>query len=446
LAFNVIIMSIKLTKLCTLLTIVMVIAYCFIRDTKIEKQYCGDLRNRIVGARLQLDGKLPYFYKWQAKDGVKYYDPQNFDSLKVSNITASPFMHVLLYPVAHLPQNSISFIWLICQYLMFVTMLFIAIYFCNNSMQVIVTALVSCIFLFSTWWLQHVANGQIYIVIPFLLLLFIVFLKPKRTASLLAASICAVALIAIRPTLVCFFLPFLPFIIAFNRQQIFAFFLAPLLFICFICSNKQQLVLWQNYKHGIVEQIKLHQNLHPIAQKNSISPNFRFWEGYDTATIHINNLNPLTIKSSNGNLFAFYQTIFNRKISVTVLNAIAIGLIAIFLLLFFFANSSKQLAEINNTALWGFCMYTISEFLSPIHRHHYNAVIWLFPILIMAIQHQKEQKLFYGCLIFSLCLSVNAFTIVHVPNIIIEIIVWIMVVLFLYKKANGIHNYNIALL
>lgn len=64
----------------------------------------------------------------------------------------------------------------------------------------------------------------------------------------------------------------------------------------------------------------------------------------------------------------------------------------------------------------------------------------------MAIQHQKEQKLFYGCLIFSLCLSVNAFTIVHVPNIIIEITVWITVVLFLYKKANGIHKYNIALL
>ncbi|MDI9366191.1 MAG: glycosyltransferase 87 family protein [Flavobacterium sp.] len=433
-------MSFKLTKLYTLLTIFVVVVYCFVRDTKIEKQYCGDLRNRIIGARLQLDGKLPYFYKWQAKDGVKYYDPQNFDSLKVSNITASPFMHELLYPLAHLPQKTISFIWLICQYAILFSMLFLAIYSCSNKVDLIITALVSCCFLFTTWWLQHVANGQIYILIPFFLQLFITFLKSKRLLNLFAAGICALILVAVRPTLAFFFLPFLIFVITLKKQQVFTLFLAPLLFICFICSNKQQQALWQNYRQSISEQIKLHQYLNPATQKNSLSPNYRFWEGYDTLTIHANNLNPLKIKSYNGNLFAFYNSVFNEKVSVTALSIVSICLVLGALLIFFYISICKKIITISQIALWGIIIYAISEFLSPIHRHQYNAVIWLFPLLLMAKQYQNEHKYFYGCLLLSLFLSINAFTLIHLPNIAIEITIWITILSFLFAQLFTKHK------
>jgi hypothetical protein len=46
----------------------------FIRDARYEKLYPGDLRNRVVGARLIYDGKSPYFYKWQPQDGMRYYN------------------------------------------------------------------------------------------------------------------------------------------------------------------------------------------------------------------------------------------------------------------------------------------------------------------------------------------------------------------------------------
>jgi hypothetical protein len=35
------------------------------RDTELEKQYPVDLRNRVVGSRLQMDGMSPYFYHWR---------------------------------------------------------------------------------------------------------------------------------------------------------------------------------------------------------------------------------------------------------------------------------------------------------------------------------------------------------------------------------------------
>ncbi|MDP9042728.1 MAG: hypothetical protein M3N30_12170, partial [Bacteroidota bacterium] len=49
-----------------------ILTHSVIRDVMYDKQYPGDLRNRIVGARLQKDGKLPYHYHWQESDGIRY--------------------------------------------------------------------------------------------------------------------------------------------------------------------------------------------------------------------------------------------------------------------------------------------------------------------------------------------------------------------------------------
>ena len=92
-----------------------VFSFCIWRDIQIEKQYTGDLRNRIVGARLQKDGKPPYFYKWRPQDGLRYYDPIKLDTTYANAITASPFFHHLLFPIADLQQREISQIWLAVQ-------------------------------------------------------------------------------------------------------------------------------------------------------------------------------------------------------------------------------------------------------------------------------------------------------------------------------------------
>ena len=57
----------------------------FIRDLGYEKLYPGDLRNRVVGARLIHDGQSPYFYKWKPQDGMRYYDPESFTNSIITN-------------------------------------------------------------------------------------------------------------------------------------------------------------------------------------------------------------------------------------------------------------------------------------------------------------------------------------------------------------------------
>jgi len=51
----------KIIFIATLVLAVCSACWCIYRDIQIEKQYTGDLRNRIVGARLQIDGIPPYF-------------------------------------------------------------------------------------------------------------------------------------------------------------------------------------------------------------------------------------------------------------------------------------------------------------------------------------------------------------------------------------------------
>ena len=64
----------KTALLLNLIVLAVLLTHSIYRDIQLEKQYPSDLRNRVVGARLQKDGKDPYFYKWKKEDGFRYID------------------------------------------------------------------------------------------------------------------------------------------------------------------------------------------------------------------------------------------------------------------------------------------------------------------------------------------------------------------------------------
>ena len=141
--------------------------YSVKRDIQLEKLYCSDLRNRVVGARLQKDGIAPYFYKWKEQDGMRYFDGLNKNSLHLSNITASPAFHDLLMPVSDLPQRTISLIWFWLQYLMLALMIFLFIRLGKNNFQRISILNLAVLFTYTEAWKAHITAGQIYFFIAF---------------------------------------------------------------------------------------------------------------------------------------------------------------------------------------------------------------------------------------------------------------------------------------
>ena len=89
------------------------------RDIRYSGEYMGDLRNRVVGARIIEDGGSPYFYKWKPGDPLRYYDPQAFDIYIPSISTSTPFLHRLLIPLAGLPFATIMRVWMGVLYLLY---------------------------------------------------------------------------------------------------------------------------------------------------------------------------------------------------------------------------------------------------------------------------------------------------------------------------------------
>ena len=124
------------------------------RDLHLIKLTSGDIRNRIVGARLQKDNQSPYFYKWKNGDGIRYYDPGNFNANAVSVSTASPFFHILLYPLAEFRQYTINRIWLALQYLLLAISVFLSLKLTGTVPQKIAVLTAGTGILFTEGWIS----------------------------------------------------------------------------------------------------------------------------------------------------------------------------------------------------------------------------------------------------------------------------------------------------
>ena len=92
--------------------------------------------------------------------------------------------------------------------------------------------------------------------------------------------------------------------------------------------------------------------------------------------------------------------------SVGMMKFIAGFTIIVFLSLYFFTRRKYDTLSLPNIALLAFCLYMISDFSSPIWRHQYYTVQWLFPLLVAATVYKPANKWLYGGLLFGLLLNI----------------------------------------
>ncbi|MBE9043779.1 hypothetical protein IQ255_05055 [Pleurocapsales cyanobacterium LEGE 10410] len=89
----------------------------FIFDLRNTLTYPGtDLRNRVVGARLMLEGIDPYFFKWHTGLPETFYDPLDIPSEALSKLSVPPTVLVLHSTIAKLPYLQQKILWLIVQW------------------------------------------------------------------------------------------------------------------------------------------------------------------------------------------------------------------------------------------------------------------------------------------------------------------------------------------
>lgn len=380
----------------------------FERDTHLIRMGAQDLRNRVVGARLQKDGIAPYFYKWKKKDGLRYYDPANFDTLSYANITATPFFHELLHPLAEMKHNDIKKIWLWLHYLFWGIMLVLSISLTKKIVNRLIILGSALAFLFTEAWMNSIAAGQLYLFIPFLFFLFFYFFrKSDNLFFAFFAGVFSVGLVLVRPNSIIAFLPFV-FIAGRYTKAFKAFFFLPVLSILLIivCSKKER-DFWQSYYSGIHHHIAFHSGKIFPRQLNENDPEFIDWEGQNMHDMQKEEIEySYTNNSENGNFFVLVKAVFNINLSPPGLLTLALIVVLAITVLFYLYFNKNGAMHIVNCALVGYCLYMISDLLSPVHRHQYYTVQWLFPLILAGVIFSSKYRLLYTFIFAGLMMNI----------------------------------------
>lgn len=405
------------------------------RDIRLEQQHPGDLRNRVVGARLQKDGISPYFYGWDSTQSFRYYDPSGYQSIAASNITASPFFHQLLYPLADLPQRTFSKLWLFIQYLVWAAMLGMAMSFASGRRQQLLILAIGIAFLYTRFWVDTVFKGQNYFLIGFFSLAMTVLLsRPRPQWAMLIAGGLATALVLTKPTAVFFLLPFLflwrqwP-----AKTQLFLLAGSVLVLAIAFASGKAR-YYWQEYRHALNEHIKLHQRLHPDPGQKARFNRHLNYEGWDLdAADSAALVYRYKFRGENSNAFVWYRQIFHSRLPVAWMLGLSFVIICTLLLFYYRRVVLPHGFTIIQAALLGLCLYMIADLFSPIHRFTYNGAPWLAALLVVG-WYRRIPSIAYIMLTTAILLQVTTWYIMPMQYSIGEYLLLISILIIATKK------------
>ncbi len=425
-----------------LLLLAGILAFSIYRDIQLDKQYPADLRNRVVGARLQKDGKLPYFFHWQKADYPRYADPYNAQdtTLPASNITASPFFHQLLIPFCEIPQRTFSALWLILQYLLLAGMCWMFSFFAKTTYQKLLLLNVTVLFTLTAAWKCHIAEGQLYFIEAFLMAVVICALLYNKKQSWIFAGIAAAMLVLTRPIALVIFIPFL---FQFRKYACFLIssWAALALYGLFVLSSHYETALWKQYQLALKKHVELHQYGDPNQLFLWGGPAIPYIEGFDLKQAAVNlKEHPIEISTESGNFYILYKNILHKKMPLKVLNALnLVSLLVLSGLFFYFGR--KHPFQIHQVILAAFLLYMLEELFSPVERHQYNVVQWL-PLLLpgfLALRsgiHWKDPV--FLLLLTGLLLTITNFSKIYDRNTLAEF-AWfaaLLLIVFNSKPTN----------
>jgi hypothetical protein len=367
------------------LLLLVILAHSILRDITLEKQFSTDLRNRVVGARLQKDGRLPYFYHWQEQDGIRYFDPNNSNHSDsgVSNITSSPLFHQLMYPICDLQQKTISWIWLAFQYLLLTAMIAVACSITENRNIQWMMLNAGILFTLTEAWKCLILTGQNYFFFAFLVMCIISGILSNKKSGALIAGILLTLWILNRPIGL---IVLLPLLLLYKHRKFFFFttFVSVALYAIFVMSSSFERALWKNYLQGMRGQVHAHQVFEKTEKKRLPSSKITSIEGIDLEQADRNSLNnPVKVYSENGNFFVIYRELFHKKISQGSLYIISMIILG-GMMIFFYVFYKKRKLQPVQVLLFAFTLYMVVEIMSPIYRHQYYSVEWL-PLLLTAL-------------------------------------------------------------
>jgi hypothetical protein len=334
-----------------------------------------DLRNRVVGARLLLEGKDPYYFKWQPGMSERLLDPLDDPNMKVSRVTVPPTILMVQAPIAQLGYFQQKIIWLFVQWGLFLGAVAIFYRTAPSNVQKKLLLIISLLFFAGSYfWRFHIERGQIYVL--YLFLLACAYGLGKSSSKFKYNQVFSGFLVGLtasfRPTVVLMFIPTFIYkqwkLLIGNIIGLFSG-----VFISFVFAG---ISLWNSYFTAVKG----------YADGNNI------WNEDKSKIIYPEQIEGMTNVSSyidfpsrDTSFINFFQIKLGLDLDPNIF-LVLLCIILLFVAFFLYQNRIRK-NTINVVFLSGVLIYLISEYFIPTPRSTYNNIQWIMPVAILIISY-----------------------------------------------------------
>ncbi len=167
----------------------------------------GDLRNRIVGARVIREGVDPYFFHWESGQSEALLDTRMSQSSLVSRLTVTPSVLLFHLPLAHWWFGKIILNWFVVEWIALLSCVASLIAFRVNTQDKKLVFIEGMIMASSYFWLTHTFTGQLYIVYGALISGALLFVSQRNSGLRLIGFFTVGVVAALRFPYVVFLIP-----------------------------------------------------------------------------------------------------------------------------------------------------------------------------------------------------------------------------------------------
>ena len=152
------------------------------------------------------------------------------------------------------------------------------------------------------------------------------------------------------------------------------------------------------------------------------NPGFKNIEGFDIAAIRASKArDSIQSRNEHGNFFVLYKLAFKRQLPEAWLLAGSLLSTLLILLVFYFCTMPGN-RSLYQCMLAGFVIYMMLEMFLPTHRHQYNTVQFLFPLLLAAMHIRQVKPIAAGLIAPGLLLNIIGWEIFPMKNTVGELL------------------------
>jgi Glycosyltransferase family 87 len=343
----------------------------------------GDLRTRIVGARLLSTAHSPYFYKWNPMDTEFYLDPGDQPGRVVNGNVVTPATLYVLYPLSQLNYYRIIVIWNFLQLIAGIFVVYLVIKNSSLAAYAVPLAIVINGLICSETWLYNIERCQMYIFYTFIFALMYRFYLSNHKYNEFLSGFIGGLFILFRPFTA---IVGLGFLLYWRKKWLMGcasgFLIGCVLFVL------PQPTLWSDYFSAMrvyisentgqrTVNVKVTETIKPIIIEGSTKIN-------EHKVFNLERLDTL------------YHLLNRFGYSITNTQSVAIYIILIISLSALFLHTRKETNPVNLLFLFGFLVYILAEQFVLAPRAAYNVIQWLFPLIIISMLAKNDQLITIG--------------------------------------------------